>query len=89
MKSIELFYKETCPYCQKVLKHLRELGKTIKLRDTRSHPAVVDELITKGGKKQVPCLMIDDSPLYESDAIIVWIEEHAAQLEDLPVNDRM
>ena len=87
--NLELFYKETCPYCQKVLVTLRELGKTIKLRDIRSHPAVAEELITRGGKRQVPCLFIDDSPLYESDSIILWIEEHATLLDDLPTNERM
>lgn len=33
-------------------------------------------LIEVGGKQQVPCLLIDGKPLYESSDIISWIDEH-------------
>ena len=36
-------------------------------------PGVRDELIAIGGKGQVPCLVIDGQPLYESDDIIQYL----------------
>ena len=39
------------------------------------------ELKEKGGKMQVPCLFIDGQPLYESEAIITWIDAHQDLLE--------
>ena len=32
------------------------------------------ELITLGGKGQVPCLMIDGKPMYESEDIMEWLK---------------
>ena len=89
MKNLTLYYIPTCPFCEKVLRHLEELGKEIPLKNIRSHPELKQELIDIGGKKQVPCLVIDGEPLYESDAIVLWIEEHPHCIPDLPPNKRM
>jgi glutathione S-transferase len=35
-----------------------------------------EELIKIGGKRQVPCLIIDGKPLYESDDIITWLDKN-------------
>lgn len=72
---IELYYFEACPYCQKVLRFLKENNLEIPLKDTRKEPQLQQELIAIGGKKQVPCLVIDGKALYESDDIILWLKE--------------
>ena len=35
-------------------------------------------LVELGGKAQVPCLVIDGEPMYESDDIIAWLAENVA-----------
>lgn len=76
--SYELFYKPTCPYCQKVFRYMEEHGIELPLRDISAEPGAREELIAMGGKGQVPCLMIDGKPLYESDDIIAYLAEHVA-----------
>lgn len=74
--ALVLFKKNTCPYCQKVLSVLQKMEKDIFLVDINEKNNR-EKLIDKGGKAQVPCLFINDEPLYESDAIISWLQKHA------------
>ena len=76
-----LYYKESCPYCQKVLNALDDMGKVVPLADIAANPKNRDTLIEIAGRKTVPCLMIDGVPMHESDDIIVWLTEHADFLE--------
>ena len=46
------------------------------MRDLQSDTGARDALIEIGGKGQVPCLVIDGKPLYESADIVRWLEEH-------------
>ncbi len=71
-----LYYKPTCSFCQKVLKFLDEIGRTVPLKDISREPDARDELQHLGGKVQVPCLFIDGKALYESDEIIDWLKSN-------------
>ncbi len=89
--ELELFYSPYCYYSLKVLNYLKSIDKTIPLRNVSDDPAAKEELRVKGGKMQVPCLLIEDIPLYESDLIILWLSENQECLvetqagrEDLP-----
>ncbi len=44
------------------------------MKDTMKDPAARAELAKIGGKTQVPCLVIDGKPLYESLDIIEWLK---------------
>ncbi len=71
---LELFYMPTCPYCQKVLRWMRDHDvEDVELFDIVSEPKHKDRLIQEGGKHQVPCLFINNEPLYESDDIIKYL----------------
>ena len=72
LEDLTLYYKPTCPYCVKVLAHMQEQDIACEMKDTRE-PGVADELISIGGKRQVPCLVISGSPLYESADIIEYL----------------
>ena len=48
----------------------------IDLVDIRANPENNKELIEIGGKDQVPMLLIDGKPLYESSDIIKWLKEN-------------
>ena len=50
---------------------------TMGTRDTLQ-PGIQNDLVRIGGKKQVPCLVADGRPLYESDDIIAYLREHCA-----------
>ncbi len=70
--NITLYYKPTCPFCVKVLTYMEEQDIACEMRNTLE-PGVRDELISIGGKGQVPCLVIDGQPLYESNDIIQYL----------------
>lgn len=74
--SLTLFYFDECPFCQKVLSYMEEHNIVISMKNIKKVPAFQAELIEKGGKKQVPCLLINGRALYESSDIISWMEEH-------------
>ena len=74
---LELFKKDTCPYCVRVMDYIRQQGRDdIVYRDILEDDANRQRLIRVGGKQQVPCLFIDGVPLYESADIIDWLKAH-------------
>ncbi|MEG1435863.1 MAG: glutathione S-transferase N-terminal domain-containing protein [Gordonibacter sp.] len=72
-----LYYKKTCPYCQKVLRFMEDSKINLDLRDTLQ-PGNQNDLVHIGGKKQVPCLVVKGKPLYESDDIIAYLRGQAS-----------
>ncbi|HKY99631.1 MAG TPA: glutaredoxin [Rhabdochlamydiaceae bacterium] len=76
-----LYYLPYCPYSQKVIKRLNSIHRTLPMKNLADDPNGRAELKEKGGKMQVPCLFIDGQPLYESEAIITWIDAHQDLLE--------
>jgi len=78
--SLELFYKKTCPYSKKVLTYIKENKLSFKTIDIYKNETETQRLIDIGGKKQVPCLIINGKALYESDAIVTWLSEHKSDI---------
>ena len=79
--TLELFKLDTCPYCQRVMKHISETGRTdFIFRDIHKDPEAEKTLISVGGKRQVPCLFIDGKPMYESLDIIKWLKDHPEKM---------
>jgi glutaredoxin len=72
--DLELFEKESCPYCQRVFRTVARLGLPVRLRDVRREPGAWGELERRGGKHQVPCLFVDGEPMYESLDIVRFLE---------------
>ncbi|MDO5119775.1 MAG: glutathione S-transferase N-terminal domain-containing protein [Coriobacteriales bacterium] len=73
-KRLELYYYPECPYCQRVLRAIREHGyKGIVLKNIHADAKADATLVRVGGKHQVPCLFIDGVPMYESLDIIDWL----------------
>jgi glutaredoxin 3 len=75
---LTLFYKPSCPFCQRVLGEIEDMGIQLNLRDTSSDLVAADELLEKGGKPQVPYLIDEDRgiSMYESGDIITYLEEN-------------
>ncbi|MEQ1507304.1 MAG: glutaredoxin [Myxococcota bacterium] len=76
-RALVLYKYDSCPYCVRVLRSIRELGLTVELRDTRTDPAAFRSLLDATGRTQVPCLFVDGEPLFESLDIIAWLEAYA------------
>jgi glutaredoxin len=74
--SVVLYIRPTCPYCVSVLRTLDSLHKKIPIKDVASHPEFAKELLQIGGKRQVPCIIINGKALYESREIIEWLQDN-------------
>lgn len=70
---ITLYVKTGCPFCARVL----AVVDAYEIPCTQKNIAddgVLDELESLGGKRQAPFLVDEDIMMYESDAIIAYLE---------------
>jgi len=76
---LTLYVKTGCPYCAAVLHKLDELDISFEEKNIADE-AVAEELIAKGGKRQVPFLVDSErgTMLYESADINMYLDEHYA-----------
>ncbi len=74
-----LYTRSTCPYCKKISAYLASVNKAISSLDIGETPDAAKDLIKVGGKKQVPCLVINGKPLYESNEIIKWLKNNPSK----------
>lgn len=72
MDNLKLFVKKSCPYCIKVTEYMKDHEIEVELADIEADPSNREELLQKGGKVQVPMLLINGEAMYESDDIIAW-----------------
>jgi len=77
---LTLYVKTGCPFCEKVLAVGKELGVSFEEKNIRDD-AVAAELVTRGGKRQVPYLVDSEGgvEMYESDDINTYLREHYAK----------
>lgn len=68
-----LFVKTGCPFCARVLASLSTHNVPFEEKNIADQ-AVADELIALGGKRQVPFMVDGDTMMYESLAIVEYIE---------------
>ena len=78
---LELYYFDTCPYCQKVLRVIHQLKLKVELIDIHDGINNLQKLMYITGKKTVPCLFINGTPMHESSDIVNWLQENVATLE--------
>ena len=79
-ESLKLYQFKQCPFCVKTRRTIRRLGLNIETRDARNDLKWRQELITEGGKYQVPCLRVDNQDgsvdwLYESSEINRYLNQ--------------
>lgn len=72
MRNLTLYIKPGCPYCKKVLDFANHHEITFTTLKNREEEVVRNELIARGGKRQVPYFVDEDTKIemYESDDII-------------------
>jgi len=76
MKELKYFYMNGCPYCRKVEKYMKDNNIDAEMIDIYGNPENKKDLIKFGGEEQVPMILVDGKPLYESDDIIKWFKEN-------------
>lgn len=78
MKTFELYYFPSCPYCQFVLSELPQINQEVTLKNIMENMDYRNELMAGGGKTQVPCLRIVDGDneqwMYESRDIVEYLK---------------
>ncbi len=77
---LTLYVKTGCPFCEKVLAVAKELGLTFEEKNIADGVAL-DELIARGGKRQVPYLVDKERgvEMYESGDIAAYLREQYAK----------
>lgn len=76
--KLELYKKDVCPYCIKVMNFIDEnnIKDKIEYKDIIENPDYRNYLREVGGQNMVPCLFIDGKAMYESNDIIAWLKEN-------------
>lgn len=74
---LTLYYKPSCPYCQRVLRANEMIGAPLMLTDVAADVAAKRTLLEQGGKVQVPFLMDTNRgvSLYESLDIVEYLRQ--------------
>lgn len=81
--KIELYYYEQCPFCHMVTSKISDLGlnQFIELKNTLEEPKHREFHQNKTGRTTVPCLYIDEKPLFESRDILAWLENNKDKIK--------
>lgn len=84
MSAYALYYYDQCPFCQMVLREIRNMNVDVALKNTLTDPQNRQALVAGGGRGMVPCLLITDEQgsqqwLYESRDIIRYIKQVASK----------
>lgn len=75
---LTLYYKPSCPFCQRVLQMAENFNVELELKDVSEDETAMAELLEKGGKQQVPFLVDTEKnvSMYESSDIIDYMREN-------------
>jgi len=65
----------------RVMQALESLKVKVEYHDIMQNKEDLDYHVQKTGRRTVPCLYIDDQPMFESSDIIQWVQENIANLE--------
>ena len=73
-----LYYYDSCPFCQFVLRNLPQVTAEVEKRNILQNPAFRQQLAEATGKTQVPCLLIDSQDkqewMFESADIVRYLK---------------
>ncbi len=75
-EQLVLYYMPSCPYCKPVVAKIKRENLPITLKNVSANSAYRKELVAKGGKAQVPCLLVNGRAIYESDDIMDYLDKN-------------
>ncbi len=77
---IELYMRDGCPFCQKVVQAAGEFGlkegEDFKVIDAAQGTPGREVVLSRGGKAMVPFMIDGDISMYESSDIISYLTPH-------------
>lgn len=76
MKKLELFYYDACPFCQLVLRAVKQYNVQVEYKNILDDEQSLNRLVQDTGRRTVPCLYIDNKPMFESSDIVNWLAEN-------------
>ncbi len=79
--KLELFYYDACPFCGFVLNEINKLSIKVDYKNILEDQESRSRLESDTGRRTVPCLYIDNKPMFESQDIIQWLNKNADKLE--------
>jgi len=81
--KLELYYYDQCPFCQRVLQKINQLDLKDKVdfKNTLESPSNGALHQQTTGRATVPCLYIDNKPMFESGEIITWLEKNQSSIK--------
>lgn len=81
--NLALYYYDACPFCQYVLNAIKEIGLNdfVELRNIQHSQEHFQRLVSDTGRRTVPCLYINDVPMFESADIINWLNENQEMIK--------
>jgi glutaredoxin len=92
-QSLQLYQFELCPFCIKTRRTIRRLNLNIMMKDAKKDLQARQELLSEGGKVQVPCLRIEENDhvtwLYESKEINAYLEKRFAANDVSPTGPQV
>lgn len=73
-----LYVKSGCEFCHKVLNFAARNNIALEQKDIYADPSIANELIDRGGKRQVPYLVdtTKNVEMYESDDIVEYLQNN-------------
>ena len=78
---LELYYFDECPYCQRVLNTIKELKVLVTFKNIHHDIQEMQKLLYVTGRKTVPCLFINGTPMHESLDIMNWLKANQETLD--------
>ncbi|MBF0289683.1 MAG: glutathione S-transferase N-terminal domain-containing protein [SAR324 cluster bacterium] len=74
--QLELYYFDSCPFCQKVTSVIEQLKiqDKIIMKNIHQNQEYAQALVQMNGGRQVPCLVIDGKPMLESADISQFLQ---------------
>lgn len=79
--KLELFKYDTCPFCVRVMMVVDKLNLKVEMKDILMDQSNLQRLMSDTGRRTVPCLYIDNQPMFESADIMQWLTENSDKLE--------
>lgn len=80
--ALTLYHLPTCLFCWRVRFAAWRMGVSLPMKNLMLSPAAHRELVSDGGRMQVPCLRIEEGDrvrwLYESADIIAYLKQRIA-----------
>lgn len=88
---LTLYTKPTCAFSRRVQAVIDRLGLQVELKDVEADEAVAAELVSLGGKMQVPYLVDSEAgvAMYESDDIVTHLQSTYGKTVATPSRPRV